>query len=280
VSAADLPEYFRLIRDSVPLFQPADLILFLYPNDFRAAPYDSAWLAEPRVVRRPTPWAPRLLYVLQALREGRRLPRRWTERPFPFFSPAPHPSNPWSDPERARRFRSFVDPGIAEAMERGRFNPFAVDALRRYESVLLEPQDLSRHLEALAGFLAGPGTRLHVVYVPTRHQVSDRYRSSERRFALPPRSESFMGARHQRQARALLGTCRELGIPCLDLTPLLRSVEADGERLFHRYDEHMTGAGYRLVSRTVFDWWRSEADSGAAPDRSAGATGARSRYTP
>jgi hypothetical protein len=259
VAAADFPEYLRLIRDSVPLFQPDLLVLVVYANDFRPAPYDPAWLAEPLEPLHASPWRLRLLHVARALRHGRRLPRRWTERPFPFFAAVPDPANPWSDPERARRYRVFVDPDIAEAMERGRFNPFAVDSLPVYEMLLLTPEDRAPHLQALRAFSERHGARLHVVYFPTRNQVSDRYRGAQRRFSREARAATFTGVRHQRQARQLRSACERLGIPFLDLTPQLREWENEKGPLFRKYDEHMTGEGYRLAGNIICSWWSDEA---------------------
>ncbi len=262
VAAADFPEYVRLIRDSVPLFHPDLLVLVLYANDFRPEPYDPAWLAEPLEPLYASPWELRLLHVISAVQEGRRLPRRWTERPFPFFAAVPDPANPWSDPERARRYRAFVDPGMAEAMEHGRFNPFAVDCLPVYEMLLLTPDDRTPHLQALSAFSERHGARLRVVYFPTRNQVSDRYRGAQRRFSREARAATFTGARHQLQARRLRSACERLGIPFLDLTPLLRAWENEKGPLFRKYDEHMTGEGYRLVGSAIYGWWSREAAAG------------------
>jgi len=259
VSAADFPEYLRLARDSVPLFHPDLLVLVLYVNDFGPTPYDPAWLAEPVKPVLSSPWQPRLLHVVRALREGRRLPRRWTERPFPFFAAVPDPANPWSDPEYAQRCRTFVDPGMEEAIKRGRFNPFAIDSLPLQERLLLTSHDRTPHLRALRAFCERHGTHLRVVYFPNRNQVSDRYRGAYRRFSRDTLAASFTGAKYQRQARQLRSACERLGLPFLDLTPLLREWEKEKGPLFRKYDEHMTGEGYLLVGSAIYSWWSRDA---------------------
>jgi hypothetical protein len=264
VTGAVFAEYVRLVRDSVPLFRPDALVLVLYANDFYQQPYHPSWLSEPLEPLRSNPWAPRLLHVVRALREGRRLPRRWTSRPFPAFAAVPDPANPWSDPEHARKHRPFVEPELAAAMQRGRFNPFSADVLKGYEARLLAPEDRAPHLEALRDYVDHHGTRLHVVYFPNRNQVSDRYRATQLRFSRAPWEASFTSPRYQIQARRLRETCERLGLSFLDLTPRLREWESERGPLFHEFDEHMTGEGYRLVGRTIHGWW-ARTDHATAP---------------
>jgi len=58
------------------------------------------------------------------------------------------------------------------------------------------------------------------------------------------------------QRLALAQTCRQLAIPFLDLTPLLRKAEAGGH-LYWNYDEHMRGSTYLWVGATIFQWLHS-----------------------
>ena len=57
-----------------------------------------------------------------------------------------------------------------------------------------------------------------------------------------------------------------LGIPFLDLTPQLRESEDEKGPLFHKYDEHMTGEGYRLAGSTIYGWWSREAAAARSAD--------------
>ena len=183
------------------------------------------------------------------------MPRRWNEPPFEFLPSVPDPRNPWSDGRTAGRLEAFVEPDVARAIRAGRFNPMLVDALPWFGQHLQRPFDIEDHLVALRDFLEERSASLWVVYVPTKHQVSNRYLETQARFSPPESLVSLMGPEFQVQAGLLGETCRERGIPFLDLTPTLRAAEARGAPLYWSYDDHMRPAGYREVGALVYTWW-------------------------
>jgi hypothetical protein len=143
---------------------------------------------------------------------------------------------------------------LADAMKRGRLNPYLVNALRNDELHLNYWIDPTPFLTALKDFMSEFHTTLWVVYLPSRNQVTDHYVPYQLEFSLPAQG-SLMGERPQVQARRLVEICTSLDIPFLDLTPILRSREAEGHHLYWNYDGHMNGEGYLLVGREIFQWW-------------------------
>ena len=255
LGGGDLPAYARLLRDAVPLFGPEDVILMVFANDVLPTRFDPAWLRDGLAPQRTSAWAPRTLVVARRLATGNRVPRRWTEAPFAFLPAVPDPRNPWSDGRTAGRLEAFVDPDVARAIRAGRFNPMLVDALPWFGQHLKRPFEITDHLAALQAFLDARNASLHVVYVPTKHQVSDRYLEAQARFSPPESVTSLLGEEFQVQARLLGETCRALDLPFLDLTPALRKAEREGPALYWNYDDHMRPSGYREVGALVYAWW-------------------------
>jgi lysophospholipase L1-like esterase len=258
IGGGDLSTYARLLRDAVPLLRPAAVVFVVFANDVLGVRFDPGWLAEPTPLERSSPWMPRLAYVAGRLRAGERVPRRWTEPPFDFLAPVPDPRNPWSDGKVAGRLSAFVAPEIARAIRRGRFNPVLVDSLPWYRRHLSRPAEIGDHLRALRGYLARFGATLHVVYLPTKSQVSDRYLAAQAEFSPPGSATSLLGEAFGLHARLLAQSCAALDLPCLDLTPALRARDAAGPPLYWSYDDHMRPDGYRAVAEQIYGWWRAE----------------------
>jgi len=141
-------------------------------------------------------------------------------------------------------------------MKRGQFNPYLSDHLARSAEALVADADVRPHLAALAGLARQNGATLHVAYLPHSLQVSDYYMAFALRYAVEKPVRSLTGPEYQRQAAALAEMCRSLDVPFVDLTPLLRSEEEAGRHLFWDYDNHMRGAGYAFVGRTLAERWR------------------------
>lgn len=257
-----LPEYLELIHDAVPLFHPRTLIVVLYANDLPTGP-SAASSAAPFQPNELSVWQPRLIpTIVRALRHEP-VPRRWHSPPVLFVPVVPDPLNPWTKPPPDF---ALVDPGIAEAMRTGGFNPFVVDLLNKAAAALRQPVDLSGTLRELQSFARAQRTELRVVYLPFSTQVSDRYRTFQQKYVTRPGPESLLGARYQIHREALAANCAALAIPFLDLTPLFRAAEEKGEHLYWDYDEHLRGPSYLRVGATICKW----GETGRAPDRLAG----------
>ncbi len=263
VGGADLRAYARLLRDALPLFAPDDVVLVLYANDLVPTTLDADALGEPLATRRTSPWTPRLLPLLGALRSGERVARRWHEAPFDFLPAVPDPRNRFAREREAAALDAYVAPAIALAMRQGRFNPALATWFPWARKALARPVDLTPALRTLRQLVARADARLFLVYLPTKSQVSDRYIPYQQAYSPPGSAVSLVGDDFQTHARWLASSSRALGIPFLDLTTDLRALEASGRELFWRYDDHLRPEGYRTVADLVFEWWRSQPERGA-----------------
>ena len=262
VAGAELPQYFVLVNHAVPIFRPTDVVFVVFANRIPFAPFQAVWLARPLRPRTATWWMPRIFDVAVRTLAGQPVARRWRTGPLPVFAPVPDPSNPWTDAEH--RIPGLpspptegVDPELADAMRRGTFNPFLTHWLLQAETRFREAGDPTLELTRLKTYVEDFGTRLHVVYAPAAVQVSDYYLPFQRKFS-PTSVTSFRGPEYQAHAATLATTCAKLGIPFLDLTPILRQQEDAGVHMYWDYDIHMRPAGYVTAGRAIHDWWKAE----------------------
>jgi len=254
VSATKLQHYFQLMRDAIPLFQPDDVVLVLYENDFPPPPYDPQWLENPLVPRYYSFLMPRIVQVIGWVIKGEFVALAWTRPPFRFFAPVPSPANPWTN--RESQFRNIVEPRIATAMKEGRFNPFVVNEINGSAGRLNKPIDVRPHLAALQHYTARHHTRLYLVYIPGRLQVSDYYVQFSQRFSRDRGITSLRQRRYRAHALSLAKTAHSLSLPFLDLTPLIAARERQGIHCFWDYDPHMRGQGYLFSGKTIYTWWK------------------------
>ena len=253
IASSDMPEYLKLMRDAVPLFTPDDLIMVFYANDFPVPPFALGDALTPEYSSR---FLPRVYYILKNMISGKVVARRWRAKPFPFFAATPSPLNPLSNEEYAAKVRRFADPLVLTAMEEGRFNPFAVDEFDKFKKYLRVGFDFTPYLESVKGFAENKSVRLHIVYIPSRSQVSDAYLKKQALYTSGGEATSLMGTEYQLHARLIGEATTKLNVPFLNLTPLLKEREAKGERLYWDYDEHMRPAGYEAIGGYIFEWWK------------------------
>jgi len=192
--------------------------------------------------------------LLAAISRNETLPLRWNYVEQTFFKAAPDRLNPWTGRDDLRR---YVSVEMAEHILAGRFNPYAVGDLAAQELHLRSPVAVDEPLALLRDFLSRHGARLHVAYLPTRHQITDYYVPFARTYCLTcPPQMSLTGPQYRRHAEVVARACERLGIPFLDLTSRLEAEETAGHRLYWDYDGHMRGRGYRLVGNVIFDQWQ------------------------
>jgi hypothetical protein len=117
---------------------------------------------------------------------------------------------------------------------------------------------IDAHVRALAAYALERGATFHVAYIPTKNQVSDRYLAAQARFSPADSVASQLGNAYQVQARLLDETCRQAGVPFLDLTPLLRAADARDGPFYWDYDDHMRAAGYRFTAAALHAWLASD----------------------
>ena len=255
ISATDMTEYLQVIRDATPIFHPDHIILTLFSNDLPADPYDPELFQMPLQPEWIPWWKPRTLQVIQWLQAGHKPPFRWKSSPFMFIAPVPHPSNIWT--AQGEKFDAFVDEDIATAMRQARFNPFEVDEVNRIPRKLQRPiGPAMAQLRDLVDYLKPFGTRLHVVYLPTRHLVSDAYLPHAQRFSNPPSFDAppLTGA-YENQPKALGNMLSKLEVPYYNLIEDFRKAEGEGKRLYWNYDTHMNDVGYQFTGEQIYSWW-------------------------
>ena len=255
LGGAGVRNYVDLIRDAVPIFRPDVVILVFYENDLLPNSFRRKWLAQPLKPETSNRWRPRLLHVLSERSAGRRIPRRWTAAPFSYLAAVPDPTNAWSHADNVPKLERVVDPDIAAAMRVGRFNPaMAMWAVWAHRDIP-RPVDYASIIRGLATYTERYGAVLRVVYVPTKSQVTDRYRPFFARFTSTEGMDALTGDRFQVHALNLSAACRTAQVPFLDLSPLLREREAAGPPLYWDYDDHFRPQGYRAAAGWIFDWW-------------------------
>ncbi len=258
VGASQVPLYFKLISDALPIFKPNHLVLVVYANDFPVPAFHPIWLNSDITPKYSYQFSPRLYYIIRNIINGNTVPHSWNRGPFPFISSVPHPSNPWSNKQYANYYSDFVTEEIAGAMIKGLFNPHVVDEYGKYKKFLCKTFDVEPHLSALKTFVKKNDAKLFILYLPSRSQVSNAYLPFQRKYSANKSVTSLMDDEYQIHASILKKTCKKLNIPFFDLTPILQSYEESEIRLFWNYDEHMNGKGNLLVGHSIFDWWEKQ----------------------
>lgn len=255
IGASGIVDYLAVIRDAVPIFLPETVVLVMYANDFADNGAASDSLDEVTAQIRSNPYIPRLYVVVSTLARGGSVATRWLKPPFLFLPTAESESSPLHDEEFVAHIRSFVSPEILEAMQRGRFNPFMVNQHTIYSAYLPRPKDMSSVIERTKNFVEAHGSRLLVVHIPYKGQVSDHYLAALRQFDENKQLASLMPAQYQLHADMLRADCERHDVPFLDLTDFLREREARGERVYWEYDEHMKAETYLLLGRRIYQFW-------------------------
>jgi len=253
VGGAGFSRYAWLVRDALPLLRPRDAILVLYANDLVPEPWDPSALEQGPEFPRTNAWQPRLLHVLRERAARGQVPRRWHTEPFSYLPAVPDPRNPWSHERASARYADKVSPAIADAMREGRFNPALVNWFGWAGEALAKPVDWTPHLRALDAYAREQGTRLFLVYLPSKSQVTDRYMDFQAEYA--PGARSLTDDEYQLHARWLARSSAATGLAFLDLTPKLRAAESEDPELYWRYDDHLRPRGYQRVGRWIAEWW-------------------------
>ncbi|MCL5990762.1 MAG: hypothetical protein M1419_01495, partial [Bacteroidetes bacterium] len=255
IGGSDFSTYCVLICDMVPVLKPDHVILILHGNDLPPPPYNPEWLEKPLIPEYTHWWVPRLYYVLKNTIQGKTVPHRWISKPFTFFAPVPAPSNPWSNTEISSRYEKFIAPKIANAIRKGRFNPYAVDEYAQFKEHLPEVFKITRHLNGIENFMAQYGKKIYIAYIPSRNQVSPYYLKYEKEFSTDTSLVPLTDSIYNIHAKIMEASCNSLGIPFYDCTEIIRNEENSGNHLYWNYDEHMRPKGYALIGKALYEWW-------------------------
>jgi len=242
-----------LIVDAVPIFAPDEVFLVLYSND---VPFNEQTRAhrpiEPEFF---STFKPRLVELFTLFRNDEPIAARWMRKSRQYYPAVPHLNNPWTRHEA--ELAPQVSVRVATAMKRGDFNVFRTGWVLKEEQFLKRPADLARQLEFLRDFTKEHGSRLSVIYVPSRHQVSTYYYTFEKQMCTQcPETLDMTGEAYQIHRRMLATACAELRIPFQDLTPAIRGQEDLGHHLYWDHDDHMRPDGYRLIGEAIYSGWR------------------------
>jgi hypothetical protein len=256
--AAGIADYLAVIRDAVPIFKPDIVILVLYANDFPAEQDVGRHLDSGQAAIHSNDWLPRLYAVVSQLMRSERVATRWSKPPFMFLPASDSSRSPLHDEDFVANVSEFVTPEILSDMQTGRFNPFVINEYTNYATYLPIPAKIEGVIERTRNFVEAHGGQLMLVHIPYRSQVSDHYLDYSRQFDINKQPVSLMSEDYQVHAGFLDTECQRLEIPCLDMTAILRQREADGERMYWNYDEHMKGSTYLLTGAEIFRVWRHQ----------------------
>lgn len=255
--ASGIVDYLDVIRDAVPIFQPQTVVLVVYANDFGGDRTAVDQLDINTTAIYSNPYVPRLYAVISGLVRGDSVATRWPKKPFQFLPTAESGRSPLQDEAFVERIRQFVSPEILEAMQEGMFNPFVVNEYTNYETFLLRSTDLPGVIEPTKNYIEAHGSKLVVVHIPYKGQVSDQYLEYTKQYDENKAPSSLIDEKYQGHAKSIAAECERLGVPFLDMTNFLRKREADGERMYWNYDEHMKAASYLATGEEIHKFWRS-----------------------
>ncbi|OGU38804.1 MAG: hypothetical protein A2X61_15430 [Ignavibacteria bacterium GWB2_35_12] len=260
IGGSDFSTYCRLLCDMMPALKPGHVILILHANDLPPQPYNPEWLEKPLVPEYSNWWMPRIYYVLKNVIQGKTVPHMWISKPFTFFGSVPAPSNPWSNTEKAKRYETFVSAKVADAMKKGRFNPFSVDEYAQFKEHLQEKFKITDYLNGIQNFMAFYGKKIYIAYIPSRNQASSYYLKYIKEFSSDTSLVPLTDSVYNIHAKILESSCNSLGIPFYDCTEIISKAENSGNHLYWNYDEHMRPKGYALIGKALYEWWRNAKD--------------------
>ncbi|MEI6089518.1 MAG: SGNH/GDSL hydrolase family protein [bacterium] len=261
IGGSDFSTYCNLLRDAISTLSPDHIVIILHANDLPAHKFNQDIFAKPLEPVFNHWWVPRAVYVIKNAIAGKPIPRRWRSKPFTFFAPVPAPSNPWSNTETAKKYNKFISSKVANAMKAGRFNPFSVDEYTNFKEHLQESFQVTEHLNGIQNYAAQFGKKVYIVYIPSRNQVSDYYLKFQKEFSSADSLTSLTLPEYQIHAKIMSESCKSLGIPFFDFTPIVKKAEDSGNHLYWNYDEHMKAKGYKLIGETLYAWWKEAKNS-------------------
>ena len=248
-----ISSYLQLLSDMVPVFKPDVVIMIFFANDHsHKPPQIPAFEMEPQYYS----WCkPRLLEIVQLASEGRPLNPRWKNKPMPYLPSVPARNNPWTTDRLT--LSQHVRDDIAVAMQKGEFNPFRTNQLLKEREMVGHDPMLDEAFDFLAYFRQKHDFDLITAYIPARHHVTNKYYPFEKAQCITcPETLDFTLDSLHTLKNSISAITGEKGIPFIDLTPIVRQAEQQGNELYWHYDDHMLTGGYQLVSRTLWEYSR------------------------
>lgn len=243
--------YLRLLTDMVPLFEPDQVVLVVYSNDFMdqkiTIPLNYKSPAYYPVLR------PRVLELFYQYKHGTPVPFRWQPNALPYFAKVGEPDFVWND--FAHLMTDHADFVLVEAMKAGTFNHHRLNEIKREAFYLAKHHDFGIPMDYLRYYSSKFNFKPIVVYIPSRNQITDNYLNYE--FDLCKTCDQNMTLQdsiyNQNQINLKLA-CEESKIPFLDLSAFIRMQEANNNHLYWNYDGHLTDKGTKLVANQIFEF--------------------------
>ncbi len=248
--------YIKLLSDAVPLFKPDEVMIFFYANDMPKGNFNS-------INSNFTPenicfWKPHLLNIHKEYQESRPTPFRFIKGNSGFLKSFPSKANPWTFNES--NLSPHVSKRVKEVMKKGQFNYYRINWILKEEKGLKQSVSFLEPLRELHVFLKHYDCTLSIVYIPSRSQISNQYYSFEKECCLVkcPDSLSLMDSIYNTHQQIIKSSCRQLGVPFLDLTSFVRREDSSGDHLYWNFDDHFRGKTYELVGEKVYNWKKSK----------------------
>lgn len=252
-----LDSYLQFTADVVPTYQPDVVFFCIYANDLgQNTPSVPQYFLEPDYFN---PWMPRLVEVIRQFTTRGPLLTRWGSSAQPYLPTAENSANPWV--EKKEELTPHVSPAVASAMQSGHFNPFRTNALAKEEKYFKQRPKLGETIPFLQYICAESRAIPVVVYIPSRNQITNHYRPFEQEQCVQcPTQFDLTQPQYQLHQQVLAEQCAQFNVLFFDLTPVIKAEEQRGNHLFWNYDEHMRGAGYQLLGKTLYSSWVASVD--------------------
>ena len=254
ILGAGVNSYLQLTSDMVPLFQPDVVLVVFFANDFTTKPIR---IPKDRLMpEKHSRLLPRLWQWWEAYLQEQPLRARWATERNSWLPAIPASNHPWTG--RGEALRQEVTEAMAMAIEKGELNYHRANEIRLHARQLEQKVNLASALDFLKRYTDQYHAELRVAYLPARHQVTNYYYPYERALCLKCPQELDLRATPYQLNRLRLGKqCVELGIPFVDLSPVVQASEDAGQHLYWNYDDHFRAQGYRLSAEELvkaFDW--------------------------
>jgi lysophospholipase L1-like esterase len=248
MNGTGMSSYLKLMVDMIPLFQPDEVKLVLFANDFTA---EKIRTFEPLIPQFTSPYSPRLLEISKRILDDKPIVFKWLRTTRPFLFPIPEQSNPFST--RAHELIKEVTPPVKKAMEDATLNYYIINLLAKQSKGLTHPVSFLKELEIIKELCKKNNSKLSVFYLPGRNQVTDKYLKYDKESCLIQCKDqsSMTSEEYQLHAKILKQDCKQLDINFLDLTQKIKELEKT-QNLHWNYDEHMRSTGYQAVASEVF----------------------------
>lgn len=250
--------YLKLLSDMVPIFQPDAVVLVIYANDFENERTDiPTHYKNPEFYNR---LIPRIVELYNQWRSGASVPFRWLQVPKPLFPNENDDAFAWKS--ILNEIPNHADQHLVKAMKAGTFNHYRMNELHREESYLKRKREMLVPMDYLRFYSSKFNFKPIVVYIPSRNQITDNYRSYELALCKSCDSSiSLTDSVYNENQRLLGAACKKVGIPFINLSTVMATQERLGNHLYWNYDGHLNEEGTRLVAQTVYAFYQKQAYS-------------------